>query len=158
VDLRKNFDLLLERAVDWVSDMEALALEEGRELTSEERMDARLAGVTEPARIRVLVVPSLPVPEDELLARANAQARVLAAEGQGVALGYAVLLREGCESDRRLLVHEFAHIGQYERYGGLEGFLREYLGEIIEVGYENAPLETEARMRCNAVVGPERQG
>jgi hypothetical protein len=157
LDLHRNFDLLLEKAIDWVTDMEASALESGRELTSDERIDARLAGVSEPARIRVLTVSSLPLPEDRSLAEANAQLSLLSPGGLGMALGYAILLHENAGLDRRLLVHEFAHVAQYERLGGVEGFLREYLSEIIEVGYDKAPLEAEAEMRCSAVLGPERR-
>lgn len=151
--MQEHFPALLERAIDWVSDWEATALESGRELDSAERIDARLAGVSQPARIRLLAVPEIPLPGDELLAAANAQANFLTPDGPAITLGYAVLVRREREKDRRLLVHEFAHVAQYERMGGIEGFLREYLAELITVGYDRAPLEAEATMRSNAIVG-----
>jgi hypothetical protein len=43
-----------------------------------------------------------------------------------------------------LIVHELAHVAQYERLGGILPFLRKYLFECLTVGYAAAPLELEA--------------
>jgi hypothetical protein len=37
------------------------------------------------------------------------------------------------------------HVAQYERYGSIQNFLIAYLNQIIDYGYEDAPLELEAR-------------
>jgi len=44
-----------------------------------------------------------------------------------------------------LLVHELAHVAQYERFGGFRPFLEQYLHECITIGYPAAPLEQEAK-------------
>jgi hypothetical protein len=36
------------------------------------------------------------------------------------------------------------HTAQYERLGGIEPFLRQYLRECLTIGYPEAPLEQEA--------------
>jgi len=47
--------------------------------------------------------------------------------------------------DRRLLVHELAHVAQYERFGGFRRFLFQYLQECINPGYPLGDLELEAK-------------
>jgi hypothetical protein len=148
-----DFPALLEKAIDWASDIEAQVLESGRELTPDESIDARLAGVKEPARIRLLLVDEMPMPQDAALLQANARVGLLSPSGAGLALGYAVMLRKGLERDRRLLVHEFVHVAQYERFGGLEGFLNAYLRQVAADGYPGAALEREAEQRANGILG-----
>jgi hypothetical protein len=47
--------------------------------------------------------------------------------------------------DRELIVHELIHVLQYERFGGIEGFLKAYMPEILPPQrYEEGPLEEEA--------------
>jgi len=36
------------------------------------------------------------------------------------------------------------HVAQFERFGGIHAFLAKYLREILENGYDAAPLELEA--------------
>ena len=148
---------MLEQAIEWVSDLEAQVLESGTELAPNQLIDARLAGVKEPARIRLLVAREIPVPQDVLLRAANHQFQLVSATGAGLTVGYAVILREGNEHKRHLLVHEFVHVGQYERMG-VEGFLQEYLTQVIRNGYEGSPMEHEAKRRAQAILGPNNQG
>ena len=42
------------------------------------------------------------------------------------------------------IAHELAHTEQYERLGGIEPFLRQYLSECLTIGYPAAPMEQEA--------------
>lgn len=154
MDLEHEFPVLLEKAIDWASDLESHVLEEGVELVRDQLIDARLAGVKEPARIRLLVQHEMPLPSDELLRSANQQARLLTSDSPGLTLGYGIIIRKGHQHERRLLVHEFVHVGQYERLGGMDKFLHRYLTEMIRDGYENSPLETEARRRTATIVGP----
>jgi hypothetical protein len=62
----------------------------------------------------------------------------------GLTLGYAVFVCRGHET-RRLLSHEFRHVFQYEQNGAIAGFLPLYLQQIVTMGYQNAPLEMDAR-------------
>jgi hypothetical protein len=47
--------------------------------------------------------------------------------------------------DPRLLRHEFRHVHQYEMAGSIIAFLPVYLGQIVQFGYRDAPLEVDAR-------------
>jgi hypothetical protein len=44
-----------------------------------------------------------------------------------------------------LLSHELRHIYQYEAAGSIAAFLPIYLWQIAMVGYEECPLERDAR-------------
>ena len=91
---------------------------------------------------------------DTLLQAANRQFQLLTPERAGLTVGYGVIVREGQEQIRRALVHEFVHVAQSERLGGMEGFVRQYLTELIDFGHDEAPLEHEARRRTAAIMGP----
>ena len=145
---------MLEKAIDWVSDLEAQVLEEGVELSSEQMLDARLAGVTEPARIRLQVAKSIPLPDDVLLSEANRQVNLLRENSRALTAGYGIVMRHGCHTERRLLVHEFVHVSQHERFGGLEGFIREFLSEVLRNGMAQ-DLENEAEERAEAIAGKQ---
>jgi len=66
----------------------------------------------------------------------------------GMAFGDAVVLTRGeerREDPRSLLFHELVHCAQY-RAMGVRGFLREYLGGWVDVGFDyfSIPLEMQA--------------
>lgn len=63
----------------------------------------------------------------------------------GLTLGYSVIVRHGHDTTR-LLSHEFRHVYQYESAGSIAAFLPLYLQQIVEFGYDNAPLEIDARL------------
>jgi len=63
----------------------------------------------------------------------------------GLTLRYGIFIRADCWGQRRVVVHELTHTAQYERFGGIEPFLREYLQECVTVGYPGAPMEQEAK-------------
>ena len=73
----------------------------------------------------------------------------------GLTLRYGIYIRADHWGDRRLVMHELAHTAQYERLGGFEGFLRQYLGECLTIGYPEAPLEQEARRIEREICGEE---
>ena len=62
----------------------------------------------------------------------------------GLTLGYGVYVCHG-HGSIRLLSHEFRHVYQYEHAGSIAAFLPAYLQQIVTVGYNNAPLEVDAR-------------
>ena len=79
-----------------------------------------------------------------LLRTAAAAIRFLTPTTCGLALRYGIFVRSHCWGDRRLVAHELAHTAQYERLGGIEPFLRQYLYECLTIGYPEAPMEQEA--------------
>ena len=53
---------------------------------------------------------------------------------------------------RHLIAHELVHVLQYERFGGIEPYLKAYVPEIVSPPYyPNGPLEQEARRVADAV-------
>jgi hypothetical protein len=91
------------------------------------------------------VVDAIPQPEDAQLRAAALQAGLLGPDTVGLALGHAVLLRSDFAADSDVLGHELRHVRQYECYGSIKAFLSVYLPQIVQFGYEHAPLEIDAR-------------
>jgi hypothetical protein len=79
------------------------------------------------------------------------QVDLLNADTGGLTAGYGVIVRPDCARNLRLLTHEFVHVAQYEQLGR-EGFLQQYIQQIVAPGYADAPfeLEAEAKSRSNA--------
>ena len=140
-----DLPVLLPRAIAWADKVAGQALARGRTPGRLEILMALSVGVCCPDRIRIMSVDRFPTPDDPDLRRAALATGLLGADGLGLTLGYAVLLRSGHEGEERLLRHEFRHVQQYERSGSLASFLTEYLSQIVEVGYRRAPWEEDAR-------------
>lgn len=130
--------------------MESLVLQQGRPLSPLESSAAALSGVQHPERIRILSVPSIPMPgfawQQRLAATLGFDGRLTA----GMALHYAIFLRHDVDNDLSLLRHEATHIAQAERLGGLRNFLRLYLTDCLVHGYYDCPFEQEARSLATA--------
>src|SRR5438105_2997855 len=140
----EHFDLLLPLACQWAVEQEQRILANGELLTAAQLEDARLVGVSHPERVRLLYVPAIPIPEYPTL-RAAAQAiQFITALTRGLTLRYGIFIRSDCRGERALVVHELAHTAQYERLGGFEPFLHQYLSEYVTIGYPEAPIEQEA--------------
>jgi hypothetical protein len=116
----------------------------GVPLRPEEVVLAKRVGVVNPELIRVLVVSEIPLPEDPMLLRAAQQTGFLSTTIGGLTLGHAIYVRQDSLSNS-LLAHECRHVHQYEKYGSIASFLPEYLKQLVTHGYENAPLEVDAR-------------
>jgi hypothetical protein len=142
--LLSQFENLLPLAASWAEALERRILREGVPLTAEEAADARALGVREPERVRLLCLASVPTPDDVTLRAAAAAVQFLTPTTRGLALRYGIFIRADCWRERFLVAHELAHTEQYERLGGIENFLRQYLTECITVGYPAAPLEQAA--------------
>jgi hypothetical protein len=157
MDLAAELPSLLPKAVAWAESESAKALAAGRPLEPAERAIAALAGVRYPERVRIAVVDSIPRPADPRLREAAQQAGLLGPDTIGLALGHAVLLRSDFAADRDVLAHELQHVRQYECYGSIKAFLSVYLAQIVQFGYENAPMEISARskLECEVEVNPD---
>ena len=88
--------------------------------------------------------PPVPQPEDPFLRNAATQVALLGPETHGLTLGYGINVVEGYFTVR-LLRHELRHVYQYEQAGSIEGFLAEYIPQVLQFGYEHAPFEVDAR-------------
>ena len=130
-------------ACHWAAAQEERILANGEALTAAQLPDARLIPILQPERVRFLYVAEIPIPEHPTLRAAAQATRFITALTRGLTLRYGILIRSDCRGDRALVVHELAHVAQYERLGGFEPFLRQYLSECLTIGYLAAPMEQE---------------
>jgi len=142
--LLAQFETLLPLAVAWATEQEREILRDGASLSAEEIADAHAVGVQNPNQVRLLQVETIPRPSQPQLKAACDAIDFLTPATRGLTLGYGIFIRSDCWRDRLLIVHELAHIAQYERLGGILPFLRRYLFECLTVGYLASPLELEA--------------
>src|SRR6267378_1549970 len=80
---------------------------------------------------------------DPALRAAVQETQFLSPLTRGLTLRYGIFIRSDCRSDRTMVIHELGHTAQYERLGGFEPFLRQYLFECLTIGYPEAPMEQE---------------
>lgn len=140
-DLQK----LLPAAIAWAEARAARAAAEGSPLTADELSIARAVGVAKPGLVRIEIVGDrLPMPDDPMLRAAATQAGLLGPGMAGLTLGHAIFICRGHRT-RRLVSHELRHVHQYERHGSIAAFLPAYLAQVLDVGYEDAALERDAR-------------
>lgn len=143
---------LLPLAAQWVQSQEAEILTLGIPLSQEQQKDAQNAGVRAPEKIRLRVVPRIPLPVDSVLHNVARETGLLGPATAGLTLRYGIYIRHDAELDRELHVHEFVHVGQYERLGSIEAFLSSYLKECIDPGYPLGPMEQEAILVARKIV------
>ena len=136
---------LFPLAVAWAEAQERRILSEGTALTSQEMRYAEILGVHDAGRVRLLAVARIPRPEDVRLRDACDAINFLTAETRGLTVGHGIFVRKDCWRDAGLVAHELVHTMQYERFGGIAPFLETYLTECLTVGYDDSPLEQEAR-------------
>ena len=144
IDLEAQLPLLLPRAIAGAQEKERQVLTSGAPLGQAEHALAKSVGVTQPGRVRIVLVDAMPTPDEPMLEAAVRQAGMLGPDTRGLTLGHAVYMRRGEES-RRLLSHELRHVYQYEQAGSIAAFLAVYLRQILQHGYRGAPLEVDAR-------------
>ena len=146
-----QYDEILPLASDWVKSQEELILKEGQMLPNNLRALAEQVGISCLEKVRFSVVNMIPRPENVLLEKVCEQKNFLSPDTAGLTLGYGIYIRSDSVNDKRLFIHELVHVLQYERLGGIEGFLKQYLFEILSVGYNSSPLEQEAINRTEEV-------
>lgn len=143
-DLQSALPLIIPKAIAWAEGVAADVLRSGAPLTTSELLIANGVGVAHPELVRVAIVSQLPLPTDPLLQQAAASTGLLGPNMAGLTLGYAIFIRDEYESVR-LLSHECRHVYQYETLGSIANFLPLYLKQIVDFGYQNSPLEIDAR-------------
>jgi len=140
----EQFEQLLPLASAWAGEQETHILATGRPLTPAQLADAGRLGVSHPARVRLLPVAAIPPPDDPILRAAGEATGLISPLTAGLTLRYGIYIRRDCLEDCGLIAHELVHIAQYERFGSIGAFLRQYLSECLTIGYPAAPLEQEA--------------
>ena len=137
----------------WVAEQERLILAHGHSLSPDQQIDAYRIGVKHIDKIRVMAVNEIPQISIPSLQPILSTMGLISPQTIGISFQYGIYLRKDYLSDRRLLVHEMTHSMQYERLGGIEGFLKQYVEEIISFGYQESPLEIEARKIEAKIIG-----
>jgi hypothetical protein len=144
MDLHELLPQLLPHAIAWAEFQSQHVASLGMALTEPLQDIARRVGVQRPELIRVKLVDRLPLPEEPVLRQAAIETGLLAPNMVGLTLGHSIFLVNG-HDDIRLISHECRHVYQFETLGSIETFLPVYLQQIVDFGYENAPLEIDAR-------------
>jgi len=143
---QETFESLLPVAYDWAKKQEEFVLAHGRPLGTTQMWDAKLAGVHDTDRIRVLVVDRIPLPEDPKLAEAARRTRIISEDTRCMGFGHALIIRGDAWNDRELILHNLIHIAQCERSGGLKNWVRQYLVDRTNCpNFTLGELEEEAR-------------
>ncbi len=142
--MRPLLRLALPAACVWAWRQEVVILRRGVALDAAQARTARSMGIAHPERIRLLRVEVVP-PLSRLLRAIGGRLGIVSDATIGMTLRYGIFIQSEHRQDRRLLVHEMAHVAQYERLGGFRGFLSAYIAECIDPGYPHGPLECEAR-------------
>ena len=135
----------LPLGIRWVRRQEATILREGRPLSEWEHLWAKDVGVQRPEAVRILPVPRIPTPGISLMRLMNRLFGMVSEGPTGMAVNYGIYLEASQATNPSLLVHELTHVAQFERLGGGEAFLREYLTQCVLDGYWDSDLEQEAR-------------
>jgi len=133
--------MLLPLACAWAEEQEGVILRGGVSLSA---ADAAKIGVAHPERVRLLSVVHVPIPAHPGLRAAAEATELISPRTGGLTLRYGIFIRADCWGDRRLVFHELVHTLQYERLGGFQPFLQQYLNECITIGYPAAPMEQKA--------------
>jgi len=141
---QEQFKILLPLAAAWAEEQEGIILRDGVPLTEPQMADARTLGISQPNRVRLLNVATIPAPEEPSLKAAVQATQLITPRTAGLTLRYGIFIRSDFWGDRRLIVHELVHTSQYEKLGGFLPFLQEYLHQCITIGYPAAPMEQEA--------------
>ena len=144
-------DAMIPVAIAWATDQLQRILRFGQPLDDRQVEIAQTAGVIHPDRVRLLMTTAYPLPDDKPLREAASRLGMLGPQTIGLTLRYGVMLRAGHATDR-VLAHEFRHVQQFEKAGSLGAFLADYLSQIITVGYQNSPLEIDARAAESAAI------
>jgi len=148
----EHFRKHLSGACKWILEQERLILKNGISLTAAQLRDARLAGVAEPGRIRLLRVRFIPMSTHPLLSAAAEAMGLNTSLTPCLAVRHGIFISSKYWGQRWWVAHELAHTAQYELLG-IRAFIECYLYQCLAVGYPSAPMEREAIAVAERVCG-----
>ena len=128
----------------WAAAQERRILRDGVGLPNDALVFAKSLEIERAEEIRVLIAKPIPLPVPQWLVRMAQRCGLPVFSPAGMALGRGIFLLPG---EERSLPHELVHVMQYQRLGGILGFMRRYIFECLTQGYFEADLEIEARER-----------
>jgi hypothetical protein len=143
--LAEQLPQLLPLAYEWAEEQAAHIQRTGRRLTPAETAIAARVGVARAEMVRIAIVDDIPAPRQGALKTACEELSFLGSDTLGLTLGYGMYLRRGQTEMETLVAHELRHVAQYEERGSIRAYLSVYIPELLRFGYENAPMELDAR-------------
>ncbi|ALJ01581.1 hypothetical protein DC20_19020 [Rufibacter tibetensis] len=140
----EQLERLLPLACEWAEQQEKFILENGVPLDREYKNFASSIGVQDIGRVRLLKVDEIPAPKNPQLKSAAEVLGLIGKYTLAITYRHGIYVRADHWYDKKLVVHELCHTMQYERLGGIQPFLEQYLSECLSEGYTNSKLEQEA--------------
>ncbi|MBA3712375.1 MAG: hypothetical protein H0W76_07975 [Pyrinomonadaceae bacterium] len=140
----EKIEQLIPLIVNWEEQWEKFILQYGIPLSDELKEDAAYIGVTHVDQVRLLQVPSIPMPTDPMIINIFLTIENYHLDAHASCLRYGIFIRADCSNIRFRITHELTHTAQCEQWGGPEPFCREYLRQLFTLGYEEMPFEQEA--------------
>ena len=126
----------------WAQDQERRILAEGKPLEADALEFAAGLKIENPEGLRVLEINPIPAPIPQPLLKLAESWGLPVFAPAGMTLGRGIYILHGHSG---VIRHELVHVAQYQRLGGIEPFMKQYLLECLFHGYFAAPLEQEAR-------------
>ena len=128
----------------WTKAKERHVFQHGRTLNPLEKEYAQKLKISQIDKIRILEVEKINHPFSLLFSLFAQFARAVISSPIGLTLGYSILIEKRYALRLDLIVHELVHVSQYEKMGGHQSFLKEYIYQCVSRGYLNSALEMEA--------------
>lgn len=133
--------------VPWAWWQERRILRLGSPLSPEDARFAICLGILEPGKVRILGVRRVPMPAPRILVDWFHNIFPSFPSPAGMTLGHGIYAVQGYQTNQALIRHELVHVQQHENCGGHAKFLWLYMHQCLTVGYDQAPMEMEARER-----------
>lgn len=152
-ELESLFPVVMPHIQRWFVCEEAAILRNGVPLTGSQAADARLAGVQNPGRVRVLQVEEIKVHGVGLMQKLAPGLELVRPESTAMTFGYGIYIRKLYARDRAVMLHHLVHVAQMEELGGSENYIKRYVNDCLQFGYANAPLEIQARFVTEQAIG-----
>lgn len=140
----EKLDLMAQLMASWIGEWEEHVLIHGTPLDEAQLADATRIGVKHPQKVKLLKVPSIPMPPYPVIHSTFVETKIFHPNAFAFCARYGLLIRSCSWGQRHWVAHELAHTAQYERSGGIDSCVRQYLYECLTVGYENSSMEKEA--------------
>lgn len=141
IELLPQLPLLISETLKWAKINSDAILLTGMPLSDSDLEIAKFVGVRHPDKIRIKYINRMPMPIDPVLTEAIQKHNIMSPYTAGMTLGYGIYLRT---ESKGLLSHECRHVFQYEKAGSLDTFITEYITQVVEHGYFDAPYEKDA--------------
>jgi len=143
---RETFRQAVQVFTTWFYDMQKHCFLTGQPLSERQCRVARLCGVTDPGKVRILFVPEI---EKFIPGRVNMYIdwQIKECSVPALAAGHGLLIRESHRDRRCLRRHKFYHIAEFEK-NSIEWVVRKYLSEAMASPIKSGRMIKSPTSRC----------